>query len=105
MKLKVTNPMTNLINNYFRSIGSDYRATLEKLTPEEFTRIVDYKFFDHFEDYDTNKQIYKAIRISYPAGYYAIDKYITTNELTKAFRESDKTAAGFLKSLYKIIEI
>lgn len=105
MKVKATNPMTKLINNYFISIGSDYRATLEKLTPEQFERVVDFDLFRNTTDYNANTRKFQAIRISYPAGYYALDKYITTRELLTAFRESDKTAAGFLKNLYKIIEI
>lgn len=105
MQVKATAKFTNFINNLFKAAGNGYRATLDKLTPEEYERIVDYNAIFHENDYNYKTNTFQAIRITYPADLYAIDKYITTNELIKIFRRSDHTATDFFKKLMDEIEV
>lgn len=46
-----------------------------------------------------------AILVDYPPKYYAYPKYITTNDLVRVFRRSDKTIDGFIREFKEYIEI
>lgn len=94
MIVKVSNPMTKYIQTAFRGMAS---ARLEKMTPDEYGRFVDYDLFSHTDDYDGTR--FKVIKVMYPCSDYAMPAYITTRDLVKAFRESDKTADGFADTL------
>ena len=90
IKVKVSNPMTKYIQTALTGIAV---ARLEKLSPDEYGRFVDYDLFRHTDDYDG--KAFKVIKIIYPLDAYAMPAYITTRDLIRAFRESDKTTEGF----------
>lgn len=57
-------------------------------------------------DYTYDTRMYKAIRIDYPAEYYACPRYLTTKELNDEFaRHNVKDIDGLNRMLKSIIEI
>ena len=101
MLVKATNPMTKFLKNNFPA----YNFRLEKFTLEQFKIFVDIDIFSHENDYNPTTNKIQAIKVIYPDEFYALPRYITTNELIKAFRRSDKTTAGFIQAIRDEIEI
>lgn len=101
MKVKVSNPMYKAIKNALPS----YKITLEKLTPEQYERNIDFDLFRNTSDYSYKTGLFSVIKITYPAEYYAMPRYITTRDLTAVFRNSDKTFTSFIEELKSYIAI
>ena len=101
MLVKATNPMTKLLNANFPA----YTFRLEKFTLEQFKIFVDVDIFSHENDYNPTTNKIQAIKIIYPDQFYSLPRYITTNDLLKAFRRSDKTMTGFIQAIRDEIEI
>ncbi len=93
MKVMVSNPMLKVMKQTLK----DYRVTLEKFSYDEYKRLVDYDALAHTQDYDGEK--FKCFRIEYPAEYYAAPQYITTQDLTRIFRNSDGTFQSFQNAI------
>ena len=86
--------------------GKNYTFYLEKLTPEQYERYVDYDLFKHENDFQANSNLFNVIRVVYPCGSYACDRWLTTNDLLKYFRTcKEKTIDAFVKSIWNAIEI
>lgn len=75
------------------------------IRPEYYTYYTgeDDSYFN--ADYDVIKNRYNTFIVEYPANYCAENRYITTAELTRIFRRSDKTFNGFIKAFGDAIEI
>ena len=104
MKVKVTKVMTSEINKYFKKNGIGYTAYFVEYTPNEYSIYVGSTMC-HEDDYDWTKNVMKAIKIAYPDSYYAMPRYLTSNDLYKLFRKCNKTLEGFMKELYSEVEI
>lgn len=101
MLVKATNPMTKLLNANL----NQYVFRLEKFTPHQFKMFVDIDDYKHENDYNPASGKLQAIKVIYPGEFYALPRYLTTNDLIKAFRSSDKTIKGFLQAVKDEIEI
>lgn len=51
------------------------------------------------------KPVFRAIKVIYPPEFYAMPYYLTTRELNKIFRNSNKTLEGFMNEVKAAIEI
>lgn len=108
MKVKVSKVMRKEIFNYLKNQGDKYNGYgvyYCEMTPEQFNYCVDYHGADsHLEDYDYKTNKMKVITITYPHEYYACARYLTTQDLTHIFNNSDHTLNGFMKRLEGEIE-
>ena len=101
MKVKVSNPMVKALKESFPEMN----ISLQKLGIDAYKMEVDYDVLYHENDFDFSKNCFKVIRIAYPTEFYAIDRYLTTNDLITAFRHSDGTLSGFMDAVREAIEI
>ena len=101
MKVKATNPMTKLLNENL----SAYLFRLEKFTPDQFKVFVDVDIWKNEADYNPTTGKMQAIKVIYPDEYYSMPRYLTTYDLVKIFRRSDKTMTGFIQAVKDEIEI
>lgn len=104
MKVKVTKVMTDEINKYFQKNGIGYTAYFVEYSPTEYNIYVGSSMC-HENDYDWTKNKMKAIKIAYPDNYYAMPRYLTTDDLYKMFWKCNKTIDGFMKELHSEVEI
>lgn len=100
MRVQATKTMAREIKKQ-----TGFSATLEKFSPERYEVIVDYDLLANEEDYNWGDRLFSAIRIDYPAEFYAIPRYLSTRDLRRIFRESDKTFNGFFEAVKNAIEI
>lgn len=106
-KIKVTNKMVKILKE---ALPKDYEVKLVKLSPDKYKWYVHYEGLHHAEDYgdyDYKDNTCKAIRIVYPADYYACDNFITTKELIDAYKdiEGDKNIDNYKKALFRALEV
>ena len=99
MKVKATKTMRKFLADNI----PEYSFRIEKMTVDEYKINVDFDVLKHTSDF--NGETMQAIKVIYPAEYYAIPAYITTWDLVNAFNNSDGTAAGFLRSVKNEIAI
>lgn len=83
----------------------EYNFIIEKMSLDEYRIKVDYELIYHTDDLRSSDNKMQAIKVIYPADFYAIDRYLTTKDLVKIFNHSDKTADGFIKAVKDEIEI
>ena len=104
MQVKVSKVMVKFLNNnLLKSKG--YKAVFNEMTTDQYCLYVNYNIMDHENDYNYNTGKMKSIKILYPDNYYAVPRFLTTNDLVKIFKNSDKTVQGFLNELWNEIEI
>ena len=101
MKVKVTQTMAKAMQKAM----PEYSISVVKFSPDGYRMNVDYDLFNNETDYSYKTGKFSAIRIGYPASYYAMPQYITTKQLVKCFNHSDKTLNGFLASVKDFVEI
>lgn len=99
MKVQATKAMTSEINAYFKENGIPYEAIYETMSPAAYRWEVDINAEQHEDDFLPATGKMRAIKISYPENFYACPRYVTTRDLLKVFRKSDKTLGGFLHTL------
>lgn len=104
MVVKVSKVMTNFINKNVLN-GTEFKANYHEITTDIYGVLVHYDVISHGNDFNEKNGKMKVIEITYPDEYYAMPKYLTTNDLVRVFRESDKTVESFCKCLWKEIEI
>ena len=101
MIVKVSNPMKKLIND----LSDSFKCELVKMSIKAYEYRVDYNALEHENDYNYETLQFKALRIAYKSEFYACDRYLTTNDLVRIFRNSDKTYEGFKSELLECLEI
>lgn len=101
MKVKTTKTMAKTLQQYFK----DYKITQEKLTERQFIFNVSIDAYNHENDFDYITNKYNVLKVTYPNNYYACNRYLTTNDLIRAYDNSDKTFNGFIKAIKQEIEI
>lgn len=79
--------------------------TIEKYTPDNYRLFVDTDIFYNMPDYSGKTGLFKALKVSYPADYYAMPCYLTTRILNKIFLSSDRTQDGFIKAVNDYVMI
>jgi hypothetical protein len=101
MKVKATAVMSKFLNENI----PECTFTLEKMSIEAYRTNVDINYFYHSDDWNSKTNLMQVIKVTYPADFYAIDRFLTTSDLRKLFSLSDKTVPGFLRSIKNEIEI
>jgi len=94
MYVKVSNPIKKIIAE---ALSGTATARIEKLTPEQYERLVDYNLLKHTSDY--NNGLFKVIKVIYDPELYALPAYITTWDLITTYKESDGSLAGFIDKI------
>lgn len=95
--------MTQYLNKQYKENGFSFSYV--ELNRDQYARLVDYELLRHTNDYNAGRDSFRVIRLSYPAEYYALPLYITTNLLSKCYKESDGSAGDFLNCLQDEIMI
>lgn len=103
IKVKASNTLAKVLNEAFKNKG--YDISLTKMSEYNYSMMVDYNIFNHDEDFDYKTNLFKVIMINYPDDYYACSKFLTTKDLLRILKNSDKTFDGFIKSVWNEIEI
>lgn len=93
MYVKVSNPIKKIIAEAL----SGATVRIEKMTPDQYERLVDYNLLKHTTDFDGVQ--FKVIKIIYPSELYALPAYITTWDLITTYKESDGSLAGFIDKI------
>lgn len=101
MKVKASQVMVKELKKHIQ----EYSITLEKLSERAFSLYVDIDSYKHDADYNINTGLFNVIKVSYPYECYAMPKYITTADLLKVFKNSDKTLNGFIESFKEYVAI
>ena len=97
--------MAKMLNEKIKDFGLDYKITQKQITLEQFKLYVDFDFWEHENDYNSSNQKFNVLEIEYPLDYYACNRYLTTNDLIKIYKDSNKTFNGFLDSFKNYVEI
>ena len=83
--------------------------TVKRITvkPDVYRAYIDYNLFAHENDFNYNNNTFRAFEIVYPDGYYACNRYITTNDLERIFRgiQAEKTLENFAEAFIEECEI
>ena len=101
MKVKATKKMAEFLQERIKV----YTIKFEKVSFDFLKWNVDLDYWAHEEDFDEATNKFRVIRVIYPMGYYACDRYLTTRNLRRLFRESDGTAEDFAQKVFEEIEI
>lgn len=93
MRVTVSKTMAKVLAKAIKG----YKIIWEEMTPREY----DIYVGGLCGYYDS----YRAIKVIYPDSYYACPRYITTNDLVKAFKSSNGTLNSFIEQVKDMIEI
>lgn len=93
MKVRVSKTMAKTLDKAI----SEYKIIWVEMTPREY----DIYVGGLCGYYDS----YRAIKVIYPDSYYACPRYITTEDLAKAFKSSNGTLDSFIEQVKDMIEI
>lgn len=104
MKVMVSKTMVNKINAFFKKVGTNYHAAYVEMPLNKYLVYVGGGY-DNKLDFKPSINMMKAIRIEYPPSMFAMNRFLTTNDLSKIFHKCDKTLDGFMKELYAEVEI
>lgn len=106
MKIKATKVLTNELNKNKKNQFKDYRINLIKLSEQQFEHYVDINgYYEHSVDYNYKTSKFNVIEVCYPYDYYACNKYLTTKDLHKIYKQSDKTYNGFMQTFFECVEV
>ena len=104
MLVQCTKKFTAELNKALKSAGRTERAEYREFPEWEYKMHVDC-MNDPGPDYKPERGTIAAIIIYYPAEYYAAPQALTTRDLYRAYKTSDKTAAGLFARIMEEIEI
>ena len=104
MLVQCTKKFTAELNKALKSAGRPERAEYREYSEWEYRMRVDC-MSDPGLDYKPERGTIAAIIINYPGSYYASPRPLTTRDLYKAYRRSNKTAAGLFQEILEEIEI
>lgn len=85
IKIKVTKKLTNELNKRAENI----RFIYHELLPHDYKMRVDYDIFRNDRDYNISSGKMKTIKVVYPPEWYALPRYLTTNDLVGMVRPDD----------------
>lgn len=108
MRLTTTKTLAKVLQDYARKNEKtkDYKIYKTTMSERTFSLYVDIDTYNHDNDFDFVKDCYNVIVIEYPQDFYACNKYITTNDLTKIYNKmQEKTLDNFIKQFFDYIEI
>lgn len=98
MIVKVSKTLVNYLN---KEIKNGLRFEYREIKPELYNVCIncDPSWIDIETDYNPKTDKMKYIAVVYPSEYYALNDYISTSDLLRIFKGSNKTAAGFIESV------
>jgi len=99
MYIRVSKTLTNYLNKEIKNAG--LRFEYREIKPELYNVYIncDPSWIDIELDYNAKTDKMKYITVVYPPEYYAMNDHISTSDLLRIFKRSDKTAAGFIESV------
>ena len=106
MNIQATKTMAQAINKALKAKGwKGYRVEQIMLTSQAYAwNVGDIYDAEDYGDYCDLNNKYRALRVIYPAEYYACDKYLTTQDLNRIFEKGD-TLEAFMAKVLDEIEI
>ena len=104
MQVKVSKVMEKFINQNVAHVCG-CRCHLVKMSVQSYEYNVDYNAIRNEIDYNPKTGNMQALLIEYDPNYYAMPKYLTTKDLTRIFRGSNKTETGFINELKNALMI
>ena len=104
MLVQCTKKFTAELNKALKAAGRTERAEYREFSEWEYKMHVDC-MNDPGPDYKPERGTIAAIIIHYPASYYANPQPLTTRDLYRAYKQSDKTASGLFQRIMEEIEI
>lgn len=104
MLVQCTKKFTAELNKALKAAGRPERAEYREYSEWEYKMCVDC-LNDPGLDYKPERGTIAAIIIHYPENYYAMPQTLTTRDLHRAYKTSDKTAAGLFSRIMEEIEI
>ncbi len=106
MLVKVTHPMVKFLkeNSKFKDL---YSFSYEEINQELYQLHVDSNIWNNEIDYNPRTNKMKFIKVTYPDGYYACPKCITTKDLNKCLMgfSGKVTAEEFINAFDRMVEI
>lgn len=98
MYVKVSKTLVNYLN---KEIKNGLRFEYREIKPELYKVCVNCmpEWVDLETDYNPKTDKMKYIAVIYPSEYYALNDYISTSDLLRIFKGSDKTAGGFIQAV------
>ena len=111
MKVKITKAMAKALNTALKArkkagtCTNIYNFDFTEMPIDIYARCVDWDLMDNSGDWNSNTNKFKVIQIEYNENCYSVDRFITTNDLVKCFRASDKTYNGFVDAVFNAFEI
>lgn len=91
MKIKTSKVLAKLLNDNIK----EFDICQRKITSRHFRLCVDCTQ-THDNDYDYKTDKYSVLCITYPSNWYANSVYITTDDLHRIYKQSNKTLNGFI---------
>ena len=105
MLVKVSKVFAAFMNETAAKMGFKASAEVVYLSERENCRIFG-SWADNLGDYDYRTGKYKAIAVTYPAEYYAVPVYFTSNDLNREFqRRGVSDWAGLQEMIRDLCEI
>ena len=105
MKVAATSTMTKEINKYLTEHGKKMRAVYLTLMPRDYEIKVDYDLLRNEIDYLPASGKMRVISIVYPPEFYATPRHLTTIDIVKIFKRTDKTFNGLMQGIIDEIAI
>ena len=101
MKIKASKIMSKQLQKSF----DNYTITYKTMYPCDYKVLVDHDDYIHENDFNLNTYKFSVIVVEYPSYFYAMPKYLTTNDLLRCFKKSDKTYDDFINQIKNQIEV
>lgn len=103
MKIKTTKTMAKELQKALTADG--FAVDQVQLSPAAFRFLVDLNEYKHESDYNITTGKFDVIRVVYPPEFHACTAYLTTADLIRCYRASDKTFDGFINSVCDAVRI
>lgn len=107
MQVKVSKVFAAFINKTAKEMGFKAHAEVVEMGDNQYRFSVGDPIDGcHYGDWDWKKSKFRALMITYPYEYYALPKYLTTEELNKEYvRGKINSVEGLKAMLREMIEI
>lgn len=105
MKVQTTKILAKTLRERKPDKFKGYILEYDKISIANYRRNVNCFEDINSIDYDRKNQRFKVFRLTYPYEYYAMPQYITTADLIRIFKKSDRTLQGFVNAFYREYEI
>ena len=105
MKIIISKTMVKALNAAAAALNMPHRFTYCETGYNEYRQLINMFGYGHLSGHDiTRDNKIKYISVSYPDNYYAIDQYITFDDLDRAFMAGD-TVETFTNRIVEWYEI